>query len=125
MSPRAAWRLEGLGFKSVHEYSAGVADWAAAGLPVEGTLAEVSTIGEISRKDVPVAEPQERVGEVKAHAEADGWDTAIVINDRKIVLGRLFKSQLEADPQSTVESIMKAGPSTFRPNVSVLRWLNS
>jgi len=84
MSPRAAWRLEGLGFKSVHEYSAGVADWAAAGTSCRrGPFAEVPTIGEISRKDVPVAEPQERVGEVKAHAEADGWDTAIVINDQK------------------------------------------
>jgi predicted transcriptional regulator len=119
MSPRAAWRLEDLGFKEVYEFSAGLADWAAAGLPVEGTLAEIPTIGEISRKDVPVAQLEERVGEVKARAEAGGWDTALVINDRKVVLGRLFKTQLEADPQSTVESVMKAGPSTFRPNVSV------
>ena len=118
MSPRAAWRLEALGFKSVYEYAAGLADWASSGLATEGTLAKVPTIGEVSRKDVPVAELQERVGKVKARVEADSWNTALVVNKEKVVLGRLFKSQLGSDPEATVESIMKPGPSTFRPNVS-------
>ncbi|MBW3589296.1 MAG: CBS domain-containing protein [Actinobacteria bacterium] len=118
MSPRAAWRLEDLGFKNVYEYANGLADWAASGLPTEGTLAKVPTIGEVSRKDVPVAGLQERLEEVKARVETDGWNTAIVVNDEKVVLGRLYKSQLDSDPEATVESIMKPGPSTFRPNVS-------
>ena len=33
MSPRAAWRLESLGFRNVHDYPAGKSDWMAAGLP--------------------------------------------------------------------------------------------
>src|SRR5207249_889428 len=36
MSPRAAWRLESLGFTEVYEYSAGKSDWGAYGLPLEG-----------------------------------------------------------------------------------------
>jgi Mg/Co/Ni transporter MgtE len=118
MSPRAAWRLEALGFKTVYEYTDGLADWAASGLPTEGTLAKVPNIGEVSRKDVPVAGLGDRVGEVKARVESGGWDTALVVNEEKVVLGRLFKSQLDSDPEAAVESIMKPGPSTFRPSVS-------
>jgi rhodanese-related sulfurtransferase len=39
MSPRAAWRLEGLGFSEVHHYASGKAGWFAARLPMEGALA--------------------------------------------------------------------------------------
>ena len=31
MSPRAAWRLEALGFGGVYDYVAGKVDWIAAG----------------------------------------------------------------------------------------------
>ena len=40
MSPRAAWRLESLGFGEVYEYGGGKLDWMAAGLPTEGTNAK-------------------------------------------------------------------------------------
>jgi hypothetical protein len=36
MSPRAACRLETLGFPEVYDYVAGKADWLAHGLDVEG-----------------------------------------------------------------------------------------
>ena len=36
MSPRAAWRLEQLGFTAVYDYTAGKVDWIAAGQPTEG-----------------------------------------------------------------------------------------
>src|SRR6266851_66135 len=39
MSPRAAWRLESLGFGEVYDYVAGKLDWMAAGLRTEGTNA--------------------------------------------------------------------------------------
>jgi hypothetical protein len=38
MSPRAAWRLESIGFTRVHDYVAGRADWGSFGLPLEGTM---------------------------------------------------------------------------------------
>jgi len=119
MSPRAAWRLESLGFKQVFEYAAGLADWAAAGLPFEGTTAAIPTIGEIARQDVPVAHLGDPIGEVARNAESADWATVLVVNDQKVVLGRLFKSQLDMYTDASVESVMKAGPSTFRPNTSV------
>ena len=39
MSPRAACRLETLGFSEVYDYVAGKADWLARGLPREGEKA--------------------------------------------------------------------------------------
>jgi hypothetical protein len=53
MSPRAAWRLEGLGFEMVYDYVPGKADWFASGLPKEGRLALVPTIGDAARREVP------------------------------------------------------------------------
>jgi hypothetical protein len=41
MSPRAACRLETLGFPEVHDYVAGKADWLAHGRPTEGAQAAV------------------------------------------------------------------------------------
>lgn len=37
MSPRAAARLEGIGFEQVYDYTAGKVDWGSFGLPLEGT----------------------------------------------------------------------------------------
>lgn len=117
MSPRAAWRLESMGFKEVYDYGAGEADWAAAGLPVEGAVAAVPTAGAEARKDVPTADLSETVGDVKSRL--GDWDTAMVVNHEKVVLGRLYKRQLEGDQSAKVEDVMVRGPSTFRPNVSI------
>jgi hypothetical protein len=47
MSPRAAWRLEGLDFERIYDYVPGTADWFARGLPREGKL-----VGLLYREDV-------------------------------------------------------------------------
>ena len=41
MSPRAACRLDALGFNQVYDYTLGFADWKAAGEPIEGTTVNV------------------------------------------------------------------------------------
>lgn len=119
MSPRAAWRLESLGFKEVYEYRGGKADWSAAGLPTEGKLSSVPRLGGLVRRDVTRAPLNDPVGEVARRAAADGWDTALVVNRHGILLGRLYKTQLEGDPDITAEEAMEPGPSTFRPDVDV------
>jgi rhodanese-related sulfurtransferase len=48
LSPRAAWRLESLGFANVCDYVAGKEDWLAYGLPIEGELAEAVTVGQLA-----------------------------------------------------------------------------
>jgi len=51
MSPRAAWRLESIGFTKVRDYVAGKADWGSFGLPLEGTKGPLA--GEYVRADKP------------------------------------------------------------------------
>ncbi len=65
MSPRAAWRLEGIGFSRIYDYGPGKADWSASGLPTKGTRAGTPTIGEVARRAVPTCAPGEKVGEVR------------------------------------------------------------
>jgi 3-mercaptopyruvate sulfurtransferase SseA len=48
MSPRAAWRLEALGFAEVNDYVDGKLDWLAAGLPTEGSNAERPGAGDVA-----------------------------------------------------------------------------
>jgi Mg/Co/Ni transporter MgtE len=119
MSPRAAWRLESLGFSEVYDYVAGKSDWAAAGLPTEGHGTGQPTLGRIARRDSPTCHLGERVGEVRGRVVAAGWKTCIVINDQNIVLGRLFDRELQLADDATVGDVMRSGPSTYRPNVKV------
>lgn len=119
MSPRAAWRLESLGFDEVYDYVAGKLDWMAAGLPTEGTNAAHPRAGEVSRKDVPTAQLDERLGEVRDRAKAAGWDAAVVINSERVVLGLLRSKELDKDPDLRIEQAMRPGPSTYRPHVSI------
>ncbi len=119
MSPRAAWRLEGLGFSPVYDYVPGKVDWFAAGLPKEGKLAEIPTVGEAARPDVPVCSSEEKVSEVWRRTEAAGWDRCVVVNEERIVLGLLRDKDPGADPEATVEEAMRLGPTTFRPDTPV------
>jgi hypothetical protein len=58
MSPRAACRLELLGFTQVHGYVAGKADWLATGLPTEGEQAQVPRAKDVLRRDAVTALPR-------------------------------------------------------------------
>src|SRR6267378_5477981 len=119
MSPRAAWRLESLGFGDVYDYVAGKVDWMAAGLPTEGTNAQHPRAGDVARKDVPTARLDERLGDVRERVRAVGWDAAVVINSERVVLGLLRSKELEKDPNLRIEQAMRPGPSTFRPHLSI------
>jgi|SRR5438309_8682400 len=121
MSPRAAWRLEGLGFSEVYVYAAGKADWGAAGLPVEGEVASRPTIAALARRDVPTCRAADRVGVIRERIK--GWETCLVVNEARVLLGRIRASDLPADDAATAESVMRLGPSTFRPNVSAEQML--
>ena len=121
MSPRAAWRLESLGFTEVYEYSAGKADWGAYGLPLEGKSSTSVRIKDIARPDVPTCGIEDRVG--IARQRAKGWGTCIVVNEHRVVFGRLFKAELDGDPNARVGDVMRPGTSTFRPNVSAVEML--
>ena len=119
MSPRAAWRLETLGFKDVSDYVDGKLDWMAAGLPTEGTNADRPRAADVARKDAVTCRLDERLGDVSERAAAGGWTAVVVVNDEGIVLGLLRKKELAGDPEQRVERAMRPGPSTFRPYVTI------
>src|SRR2546426_8658932 len=97
MSPRAAWRLESLGFPEVYEYRGGKADWLAAGLPTEGTGSRKPRVLEFVRRDVPTCRLGETVADAAARATAAGSDVCMVVNEQDILLGRLDPKELQSD----------------------------
>jgi hypothetical protein len=115
MSPRAAARLESLGFTKVYDYVAGKADWGSAGLPLEGAAAP--WVGELARSEVPTCRLDEPLRGVRERVRASAFDTCIVVNEHGVVLGRLGRHALRADDGATVEEAMTAGPGTVRPNL--------
>ena len=90
-----------------------------AGLPTEGTNAERPRLADVVRRDVPTCSLEERLGDVRDRAAAAGWDACVVVSRDRVVLGLLRARQLQADPDLPVEQVMRPGPSTYRPIVSV------
>jgi CBS domain-containing protein len=119
MAPRAAARLESLGFVGVHEYKAGKLDWLAAGLPTEGENSKCPRAGEASRKDAVECGLKDRLGEVRDRARQSGLEVAVAVDSEGIVLGLLRSKELDMDPNLAIEQAMRPGPSTFRPYVSM------
>ncbi len=117
MSPRAAWRLESLGFTQVFDYVPGEADWFASGLPRAGRDVAIPRAGDVVRRDAPTCQLADRIGEVRVRVSASGWDGCLVVNAERVVLGRLRRRDIDADPEATAEQVMEPGPTTFRPDV--------
>src|SRR5216684_2230074 len=118
MSPRAAWRLESLGFGDVYDYTVGKLDWMAAGLPTEGTNARRKRAGDLARKDTPTCGLQERLSEVRDRVRGLGRDAVVVVNEERVVLGLLRSKELNLDGDQSIAQTMRPGPSTSRPFVS-------
>jgi CBS-domain-containing membrane protein len=114
MSPRAACRLELLGFTQVYDYVAGKADWLATGLPTEGEQVQLPRAKDVLRRDVVTALPEEPVGQVAARVTPSPYGFALVVADDRTLLGRLRKPVLDTDPAAPAERVMEAGPSTVR-----------
>ena len=116
MSPRAAWRLETLGFTRVYDYEAGKGDWFAAGLPREGLSASLPRAGDVARHDNAICSLTDTLGDAVRKIREAGKDACIVTTDGGVVLGRVRGKALESDPDALVEQLMEAGPTTVRTN---------
>jgi CBS domain-containing protein len=88
-------------------------------LPTEGTNTQRPRLVDVVRRDVPTCSLGERLGDVRDRAIAAGWDACVVVSQDRVVLGLLRAKELQADPQLLVERVMRPGPSTYRPFVSV------
>lgn len=116
MSPRAACRLEALGFHRVYDYIDGIADWKAAGLPVEGTAQPEHRVADATRGDVATCQPDETIADVRARVVDGGWDVCVVVDCDGIAIGRIRGEALDADPDRQAAEVMEPGPSTVRPD---------
>jgi hypothetical protein len=115
MSPRAACRLITLGFSDVYDYVDGKADWFAAGLGREGTLATATRTGHLAHRDVPTCSLDERASDVARRVGEAGWECSVAVEHDGVVLGVLDAG--EEYGERLVEDAMSPGPSTYRPNV--------
>ncbi|KWX01789.1 hypothetical protein LI90_2821 [Carbonactinospora thermoautotrophica] len=114
MSPRAAWRLERLGFPAVYDYVAGKMDWLSYGLPYEGNAL---LVGDLVRRDVPTCSVGDRLGDVRA--KLAGQDLVVVLDDDRVVQGLVRGRALEGPDEALVEEVMRFGITTVRPSEDV------
>jgi CBS domain-containing protein len=127
VSARAAWRLETLGFRHVYRYQPGKDDWWVARLPMEGTEAGTTSAADVARPDVPTCGLGDPVAEVARQVREGDWPLAVVVDERRIVLGRLRPSDLEAHPDATAAELIVDGPRTIRgtrPAGTMGSWLD-
>ena len=119
MSPRAAWRLESLGFTRVYDYVGGKADWFAAGLPREGELTSIPRTGDVARRDDVTCRPTDRISDVIDRVRAAGKETCIVTTDGGVILGRVRADRLDGDAKEALEEVMELGPTTTRADTTL------
>ena len=118
MSPRAAWRLEALGFGDVYDYVTGKADWLAAGLLTEGEGPRRARVGDVMDPTVPTCTPEQHVRDVAQRLGSE-WDICVVINDNRIVQGRLRRDRLDENDDRAVQDVMEPGPATVRADADL------
>jgi CBS domain-containing protein len=109
----------------VVDYVPGKQAWYEENQPREGTSVDETWIGDVADPEVPVCSLAERISDIQPRVRAAGWESCVVVNPERVVLGQLRKAELEGDPAATVEQVMRPGPKTFRPNVSLEELLKS
>jgi hypothetical protein len=116
MSPRAAWRLEQLGFNHVYDYTAGKIDWIASGWPTEGPGPAEPRVLSATDRNVPTCHLTEAVGTLRRRL-GDGVTFCVVVNEHRIVAGRLeHLDRIDAGDRRPASAIMRSGPPTIRPS---------
>jgi len=110
MSPRAAWRLERLGFGPVYDYGAGKVDWMAAGLRTVRADSSKRRALDAADRDPPPCRPDDRVADIAALKER----SVVVVNEGGIVLGRVTPGRVDAADSRAIEEVMEPGPATVR-----------
>jgi rhodanese-related sulfurtransferase len=79
VSPRAASRLEGLGFSRVYDYVAGKADRGSFRLPLEARADSSTRVGGVARADAPTCRRDELVADVAERVGAE-WQVCVFTN---------------------------------------------
>lgn len=107
MSPRAAWRLERLGFGPVYDYVAGKVDWMAAGRrTVRADTTERRAIKALDDAP-PTCAPETPLGNLPQGR------SVTVVNADGVVLGRVPANRPD-EPERLAEDVMQPGSTTVR-----------
>jgi len=93
--------------------------WFQENQPREGKAKEETWIGDVMDEGVPTCGLTERIGDIRERIRADGRDLCIVVTEQRVVLGLLRKKELASDDAVTAGEVMREGPGTFRPNVTL------
>lgn len=120
-SPRAAKRLETLGFAQVYDYVDGKADWTARALPVErsGPPRVLDAV-----EPATTCRLEDDVASIKEKVESSGDVGCLVVDDDDIVLGRIRPRVFLERGATSIAAMMEEGPSTYRPNVPLKELLD-
>ena len=105
------------------DYVPGKTAWYEENQPREGKAVDEIWIGDVASSEVPTCSLTETIGDIRRRTQ--GWDTCVVVDPRGVVLGLLRKKELESDANATAEQVMRPGPKTFRPNVTLEELLKS
>src|SRR5438067_5401785 len=117
LSPRAAHRLEQLGFGEVYDYVASKAAWLACGLPGEGLLHDDHRAVARARADVPRLKPDAKVSDLDV--ALGEWEVAVVVDDDDVVLGSVRREARSLPATVEVAAVMQSGPPTARPSLPI------
>jgi rhodanese-related sulfurtransferase len=120
LSPRAAHRLEALGFEHVYDYVDGKADWLGSGLPAEGNHHDRPYAGDLADSDPPTCTLADSASTVRTRLGDSRYGYCVVVDENRVVLGRVRRSSLaSAADDVRAEELMEPGPSTVRFNKPV------
>jgi rhodanese-related sulfurtransferase len=117
LSPRAAARLESLGFEHVADFAAGRAAWSADGRPTEGEIGDRDRIIDRVRRDVPRSDPDASVADVRK--SIGDWELCAVVDSDGILLGVIRADALEGSEHLAARDLLVPGPGTVRPDARV------
>ena len=101
------------------DYVGGKADWFAAGLPRDGSLASVPRTGDVARRDDVTCRLTDKISDVVARARQAGQNTVIVTTPGGVVLGRIRIDQLGDGSEALAEDVMESGPTTTRADTTL------
>ena len=112
MSPRAAARLETLGFTKVFDYVGGKRDLLTAALPKAGRSAAAPIAGDALRSGDIICHLGDRLGDVVERVPVVWGHSCIVVGGHHFVVGIIPNKSLEGNPKAPVEDIMQLSPPT-------------
>ena len=105
------------------DYVPGKTAWYEENQPRDGKAVDEIWIGDVAGSEVPTCSLTETIGDIRRRTQ--GWATCVVVDPQGVVLGLLRKKELESDANATAEQVMRPGPKTFRPNVTLQELLKS